>query len=273
MKSAMKRLKYLKPRKGPKKIITGALLLIASMAVSVGAIWTKTNDSNAPALQVVATSRTFPTPTPPTSPLQTSPPPTSPPIPYEVGPYTPPLSCGVGQLNPAEYESKYVSAGCVAGWMFTWSDTCIECEGLLIWRASEGYWTVDDFYGSYLYTYCYDLNNQFGQSQESDTYYSLQLIFTTFDCNGEELKYRQEPAGGPLKFGDIGKRVKALQKALIEQAYLVDFDEIGKADGIYGPLTIRAVMNFQYMSGLPTTGIADKRTFAELGLKFSHEKN
>ncbi|NCZ91412.1 MAG: peptidoglycan-binding protein [Actinobacteria bacterium] len=251
------------------KINTGGFLFTSVLVISSVAIWAKANESHTRTVNVLVTSTVLPKGAPSSSTAIAIEP-----IPYDMGPYDPPLTCGVTQINPAEYEPRYNSAGCIAGWMLTWSDTCTECEGLSLWRASENYWTRDDFFGGYLYTYCFNYeNDRFGQSPEQDTYFSLQLIFTPMGCNGEELDYRQEPAGGPLKFGDVGWRVKALQKALIEKVYLVDWDELGNADGIYGPLTTRAVMNFQYMSGLPTNGIADQRTFAELGLKFSFEKN
>ena len=268
----MKRRWNLKSRIVATKISTGTFVLTASLAISTVAIWTKTNESHMPNINVVAASKVEPTATPSTSPPRASKPIT--PITYDVGPYSPPLSCGLWKINPAEYKPEIQWGVCIAGWMFTWSDNCIDCEGLRIWHASEGFWTEDDFYGGYLYTYCFSYDNdQFGTSPESDIYYSLQLIFTDKGCNDEPLDYRKEPADGPLKFGDIGNRVKALQKALIEKVYMVEAGVLGKADGIYGPLTTRAVMNFQYMSGLPTNGIADQRTFAELGLTFSYEKN
>ena len=107
---------------------------------------------------------------------------------------------------------------------------------------------------------------------------SLQLMFAQFDCNGEELDYHPEPARGPLKFGDTGDRVTALQTALttlgyVEQSgditYEIEFATDGKANGIYGPLTIRAVMNFQYTVGIDPNGIAGPSTFAALELQYS----
>ena len=161
--------------------------------------------------------------------------------------------------------------------MLTWSDCVSECEGLGLWHASGNYWTKPDIGWGYVYTYCFSYeNDRYGESPNNDVYISLQLMFTTQGCNGEELGYHPEPANGPLKFGDTGKRVKALQKALIEQGYFVESEGLGpdasepakakKADGIYGPITIRSVMNFQYMSGFIANGIADDDTFGALGL-------
>jgi peptidoglycan hydrolase-like protein with peptidoglycan-binding domain len=107
---------------------------------------------------------------------------------------------------------------------------------------------------------------------------SLQLMFAQFDCNGEELDYHPEPARGPLKFGDTGDRVKALQTALTPRGYFeergepgsdeIEFAADGIATGIYGPLTIRAVMNFQYTVGIYPNGIAGPSTFAALELLY-----
>jgi peptidoglycan hydrolase-like protein with peptidoglycan-binding domain len=104
-------------------------------------------------------------------------------------------------------------------------------------------------------------------------------MFTQFDCNGEELDYHPETARGPLKFGDTGDRVKALQTALTSlghfeesdgpESYEIDFATDGKATGVYGPLTIRAVMNFQYTVGIDPNGIAEPSTFAALELEYS----
>ena len=108
---------------------------------------------------------------------------------------------------------------------------------------------------------------------------SLRLMFAQFDCNGKELDYHPEPARGPLKFGDTGDRVKALQTALTSLGYFEesvalgldenDFATVGKANGIYGPLTICAVMNFQYTVGIDPNGIAGPSTFAALELQYS----
>jgi len=104
---------------------------------------------------------------------------------------------------------------------------------------------------------------------------SLRLMFAQFDCNGKELDYHPEPARGPLKFGDTGERVKALQTALTSLGYFEESVELGldendfATDGNYGPLTICAVMNFQYTVGIDPNGIAGPSTFAALELQYS----
>lgn len=61
-----------------------------------------------------------------------------------------------------------------------------------------------------------------------------------------------------LKQGDKGTAVKALQERLKELGYLAS------ADGIYGPQTYNAVVNFQKRNGLTADGVAGKMTLNRL---------
>ena len=61
-------------------------------------------------------------------------------------------------------------------------------------------------------------------------------------------------------FGDSSERVKELQTALIARG----FKEVGKADGIYGEATRKAISNFQNSIDLEVTGLAEPETFIEL---------
>lgn len=58
-----------------------------------------------------------------------------------------------------------------------------------------------------------------------------------------------------LKQGDRGDRVKKLQTRLIELGYLS-----GKADGVFGGQTYRAVLSFQKRNGLDRDGVAGDMT-------------
>jgi len=235
------------------RINTRTLLLTASLVISSIAIWSRTHDSTESKDNSVNPSM--------------------------ISHYSPPLKCDTSLINPAEFDPNRRTAGCVAGWMLTWYSGCIECEGLGLWTASDDFWTQPDSQYSSVYTLCHSSEyDWYGQSPEKDSMISLQLMFTHFDCNGEELDYHPEPARGPLKFGDTGDRVKALQTALkslgyVEQSgditYEIEFATDGKANGIYGPLTIRAVMNFQYTVGIDPNGIAGPSTFAALELQYS----
>lgn len=59
----------------------------------------------------------------------------------------------------------------------------------------------------------------------------------------------------PLKRGDIGEDVRAMQQALIGMSYLG-----GSADGNFGQMTEAAVRAYQADMGLDATGIADEAT-------------
>jgi len=255
------------------KFNTGAVLATSVVAISAFAILAKASESHTPDTDA-PTAQTTVHEIPSSSSSQTR----ASAIRLAAGSYSPPLNCDVAQINPAEFKSTIHTSDCIAGWMLTWSDCLTDCEGLGLWHASENYWTRPDFYAGYVYTSCFSYENmRYGVSPNEDVYISLQLMFTTRGCNDEELDYHPEPPNGPLKFGDIGKRVKALQRALIEQGYFVESEGLGpdasepaqakKADGIYGPITIRSVMNLQYMSGLIANGIADQSTFDALGIE------
>jgi len=62
-----------------------------------------------------------------------------------------------------------------------------------------------------------------------------------------------------LRIGSTGEKVAAMQRLLLVRGYAV-----GKADGIFGPATRRAVLAFQDESGLELTGIIDAPTRAAL---------
>lgn len=62
-----------------------------------------------------------------------------------------------------------------------------------------------------------------------------------------------------ISIGDRGSRVKTMQQALITLKYLS-----GKADGIFGQQTLKAVYTFQSRSGLRQDGLAGKKTLTAL---------
>ena len=233
-----------------KRIKIGALFLSTSLVFSSIAIWSRIHDSTESSGDTVNLSMT--------------------------SGYSPPLNCDTALINPTEFDPNLMTAGCVAGWMLTWYSGCIECEGLGLWTASDDFWTQPDSQYSSVYTLCHSSEyDWYGQSPEKDSMISLRLMFAQFDCNGKELDYHPEPARGPLKFGDTGDRVKALQTALTSLGYFEESVELGldendfATDGNYGPLTICAVMNFQYTVGIDPNGIAGPSTFAALELQYS----
>ena len=68
----------------------------------------------------------------------------------------------------------------------------------------------------------------------------------------------------PLKKGDKGDEVTALQLELIEHNYLAD-----GADGIFGGVTERAIQQVQADAGLEQTGIADDATLEFLSSNYA----
>lgn len=73
----------------------------------------------------------------------------------------------------------------------------------------------------------------------------------------------QESADTPLREGDSGARVSALQTALIERGFLDD-----EADGEFGPATKAALIDFQDAVGLDADGIAGPATHEALSLPY-----
>ena len=71
-----------------------------------------------------------------------------------------------------------------------------------------------------------------------------------------------------LRQGSKGERVRALQQALISLGYLS-----GKADGVYGSQTRKAVKSFQKSKKLTADGIAGKKTLSALETAISGGQN
>lgn len=69
----------------------------------------------------------------------------------------------------------------------------------------------------------------------------------------------QGPAGAPLRKGDMGADVRKLQ-TLLEQHGI----RTGGVDGNFGPMTQRAVMDFQRGKGLNANGVVGPETWAAL---------
>ena len=74
-----------------------------------------------------------------------------------------------------------------------------------------------------------------------------------------DKKYSTEPGSGPLRIGDMGQRVAALQRALGLHGLLDP-----PYDGYFGPDTEAALVKFQQQEGLPVNGMATEAVFDAL---------
>ena len=184
--------------------------------------------------------------------------------PTTIVPSASPPECDLAAIAADVDTTGLIINDCVGGWMITQFGACTECESVQPYHAEAGVWKayfplyINCWYGPYVV--------YLGQSTEiRNALISLTYIFSGgWDCVTVDQYYQPERAQGQLKFGDIGNRVKTLQTALVALGFL---DE--RADGMYGPQTVRAVMNFQYSKNLAADGIAGMQTHAALQLQYS----
>lgn len=73
-----------------------------------------------------------------------------------------------------------------------------------------------------------------------------------------DILYEDRPL---LAVGSVGPEVEMLQRILLSIGY-----DPGPIDGIFGPLTQMAVMQFQMDNGLVPDGIVGPKTYAVLDL-------
>ena len=70
------------------------------------------------------------------------------------------------------------------------------------------------------------------------------------------------PVSAVLREGSRGNEVRTVQQKLKNWGYYE-----GEVDGIFGPLTTKAVKSFQRKNGLTADGIVGSQTYAALGMK------
>lgn len=75
------------------------------------------------------------------------------------------------------------------------------------------------------------------------------------------MAYFGSEAFAASRIGSQGEEVKMIQNALSQQGYFS-----GKADGIFGEATRKAVISFQKSNGLTADGIAGSKTLSALGI-------
>ena len=193
--------------------------------------------------------------------------------PTTIVPSASPPECDLAAIAADVDTTGLIINDCVGGWMITQFGACTECESVQPYHAEAGVWKayfplyINCWYGQGA---VYD-----GQSTEiRNALISLTYIFSGgWDCVTVDQYYQPERAQGQLKFGDIGNRVKTLQTALVALGFLDESLYHQKADGMYGPKTVKAVMNFQYSENLTVDGVAGMQTHAALKLQYPNPIN
>lgn len=170
------------------------------------------------------------------------------------------LPCDLGAVSADQDTGSLSVSECIGDWMITYSNDCLECEGVIPFHQEDGQWKRQEP----LYAYCYSVPSDYGPDSERAILTTLQIAISGYSCDETDKGYHPERATGQLGFGDIGTRVTALQQALFEQGFLRD-----SVDSEFGPATIRAVMNFQYSQNIPADGFAGPNTHELLGLAYS----
>ena len=188
--------------------------------------------------------------------------------PTTIVPSASPPECDLAALAADVDTTGLYIVDCIGDWMITQYSPCTECEGVTPYHAEAGVWKP--YFPLYIYCWYGQGAVYDGQSSEiRNALISLTYIFSLgLDCLTVDQYYQPERAQGQLKFGDIGNRVKTLQTALVALGFLHESLYHEQADGMYGPQTVRAVMNFQYSKNMTVDGIAGMHTHTALKLQF-----
>lgn len=184
---------------------------------------------------------------------------------------TPP-ACSMSAVDPnAVNESGQIASDldvvrCIGDWMITQSyPDCGECEGVTPFHIENNEWKMYEP----LYIYCYSVPDGYGPDakdtpiEQRFILATIQIAVSRYACDQENQGYHPESAADQLQYGDTGPRVMALQEALFQAGFFED-----AADGMYGPATIEAVMNFQFSQSITVDGIAGPNTHSLLGIAY-----
>ena len=181
-------------------------------------------------------------------------------------------ACSMSAVDPGQTNESGQTAGdldvvrCIGDWMITQRiPDCGECEGVTPFHIENNEWKMYEP----LYIYCYSVPDGYGPDakdtpiEQRFILATIQIAVSRYACDQENQGYHPESSADQLQYGDTGPRVMALQEALMKAGFLED-----AADGMYGPATIEAVMNFQFAQNITVDGIAGPNTHTMLGIAY-----
>ena len=181
-------------------------------------------------------------------------------------------ACSMSAVDPRQTNESGQTAGdldvvrCIGDWMITQRiPDCGECEGVTPFHIENNEWKMYEP----LYIYCYSVPDGYGPDakdtpiEQRFILATIQIAVSRYACDQENQGYHPESSADQLQYGDTGPRVMALQEALMKAGFLED-----AADGMYGPATIEAVMNFQFAQNITVDGIAGPNTHTMLGIAY-----
>jgi peptidoglycan hydrolase-like protein with peptidoglycan-binding domain len=94
----------------------------------------------------------------------------------------------------------------------------------------------------------------------------LAAAASSFLLAGPAFAQQQEDKNAQVKLNK--QEITQLQQKLDQKGF-----NVGKADGIWGPKTSRALKEFQKQNNLPATGMSDQQTLGDLGINLSMQNN
>lgn len=197
-------------------------------------------------------------PTTSTSTTTTSPPPATTPsgLPVRFPSTVPPGKCSSPVIARDTGNTLLFDASCNGAWSFNLGSECeTDCEAADVYRWTGDRWT---FRGTY-YSMCATSLTESGMPPAV----ARTITGDVEDYCAKYVDLVSEPSSGPLQFNDEGRRVAALQRALIARGLLFD-----DADGEYGPNTEAAVRDLQFFLGIDADGVAGLEVHSELGVAY-----
>ena len=170
-----------------------------------------------------------------------------------------PFEAPGGACSPEGIQRSYGIArslifGCSGPWATGTINPCppqLDCQGVDIFRWTDDGWQ----YRGRFYSRCVlDIDESGLPRSVNDQFFSFNR-----ECLSP-IQTVSEPAFGSLEMGDVGDRVRQVQRKLVDMNLLND-----AVDGRFGPNTRNAVFDYQHLVGLQPTGIVDDEMLARMG--------